>query len=514
MNRRRIILFDTTLRDGEQSPGASLTVNEKLVIAHQLTRLGVDVIEAGFPIASDGDFEAVKEVARNIKGASVCGLARANDADIDRCWDAVKYAEKPRIHTFIATSKVHREEKLKKSKEEIIDLTRRAVSRAKGYCEDVEFSPEDAARTSLDYMCDVVRAAIESGATTINIPDTVGYAEPREFGDRIRYLFAHVPEAKNVVISVHCHNDLGNAVANSLAAVEAGATQIEGCINGIGERAGNASLEEVIMNLITRKDYFNIDVNVNTREIYKTSRLLSNLTGLEIQRNKPIVGANVFAHEAGIHQHGVLQNRETYEIMKAEDVGWTGENLVIGKHSGKHAVTAMLEEEGFRLDGDQIRQITEKVKDLADKQKMVERDDVIAIARDITNQLSEEEQFVKIEEFAVFTGSNMTPTASIKLRVYGDVKIASGTGDGPVDAVSNAIWQAIDPSLKLVEYNLKAITGGTDALADVSIKLSDEQDNMFMTRALDEDVIKASVKAIIKGINKALSFKEKNMQRN
>jgi 2-isopropylmalate synthase len=514
MNRRRIILFDTTLRDGEQSPGASLTVNEKLVIAHQLTRLGVDVIEAGFPIASDGDFEAVKEVARNIKGASVCGLARANDADIDRCWDAVKYAEKPRIHTFIATSKVHREEKLKKSKEEIIDLTRRAVSRAKGYCEDVEFSPEDAARTSLDYMCDVVRAAIESGATTINIPDTVGYAEPREFGDRIRYLFAHVPEAKNVVISVHCHNDLGNAVANSLAAVEAGATQIEGCINGIGERAGNASLEEVIMNLITRKDYFNIDVNVNTREIYKTSRLLSNLTGLEIQRNKPIVGANVFAHEAGIHQHGVLQNRETYEIMKAEDVGWTGENLVIGKHSGKHAVMAMLEEEGFRLDGDQIRQITEKVKDLADKQKMVERDDVIAIARDITNQLSEEEQFVKIEEFAVFTGSNMTPTASIKLRVYGDVKIASGTGDGPVDAVSNAIWQAIDPSLKLVEYNLKAITGGTDALADVSIKLSDEQDNMFMTRALDEDVIKASVKAIIKGINKALSFKEKNMQRN
>jgi 2-isopropylmalate synthase len=514
MNRRRIILFDTTLRDGEQSPGASLTVNEKLVIAHQLTRLGVDVIEAGFPIASDGDFEAVKEVARNIKGASVCGLARANDADIDRCWDAVKYAEKSRIHTFIATSKVHREEKLKKSKEEIIDLTRRAVSRAKGYCEDVEFSPEDAARTSLDYMCDVVRAAIESGATTINIPDTVGYAEPREFGDRIRYLFAHVPEAKNVVISVHCHNDLGNAVANSLAAVEAGATQIEGCINGIGERAGNASLEEVIMNLITRKDYFNIDVNVNTREIYKTSRLLSNLTGLEIQRNKPIVGANVFAHEAGIHQHGVLQNRETYEIMKAEDVGWTGENLVIGKHSGKHAVMAMLEEEGFRLDGDQIRQITEKVKDLADKQKMVERDDVIAIARDITNQLSEEEQFVKIEEFAVFTGSNMTPTASIKLRVYGDVKIASGTGDGPVDAVSNAIWQAIDPSLKLVEYNLKAITGGTDALADVSIKLSDEQDNMFMTRALDEDVIKASVKAIIKGINKALSFKEKNMQRN
>jgi len=509
MEKRKIIIFDTTLRDGEQSPGASLTVNEKLVIANQLARLGVDVIEAGFPIASEGDFEAVKLVAQNVKGPIICGLARASDTDIDRCWEAVKYSEKPRIHTFIATSKVHREKKLQKSKEEIIKLAVRAVKRARNYCDDVEFSPEDAARTSLDYMCDVVKAVIDAGATTINIPDTVGYSEPWEFGKRISYLFEKVPEAKNVVVSVHCHNDLGNAVANSLAAIAAGATQVEGCINGIGERAGNASLEEIIMNLVTRKDYFNAELDVNTREIYRTSRLVSNLTGIDIQRNKAIVGINAFAHEAGIHQHGVLKSKQTYEIMTPEEVGWTGDNLVIGKHSGKHAVSALLEEEGFQLNKETIVQITDRVKELADKEKSVERDDVIAIARDITHQLTEEEQFVKLEEFSVVTGSNMTPTASVKLRVNGEVKIAAGIGDGPVDAVSNAIWQMVDPSLKLQDYHLKAITGGTDALADVSIKLSDERFNVFVARAVDEDVISASAKAIIKGINKALNYKEK-----
>lgn len=509
MDKRTIIIFDTTLRDGEQSPGASLTTSEKLVVARQLARLGVDVIEAGFPIASEGDFDAVKLVAQNVHGPSICGLARANDADIDRCWEAVKYSKKPRIHTFIATSKVHREKKLQKSKQEIIELAVRAVRRAKDYCDDVEFSPEDAARTSLDYMCAVIKAAIEAGATTINIPDTVGYAEPREFGDRIRYLLKKVPEAGNVVISVHCHNDLGNAVANSLAAVEAGATQVEGCINGIGERAGNASLEEIIMNLVTRRDYFNVDVNINTKEIYRTSRLVANLTGIDVQRNKAIVGINAFAHEAGIHQHGVLQSKQTYEIMTPEDVGWTGENLVIGKHSGKHAVAALLEEEGFRLEKETVAQITERVKELADKEKFIERDDIIAIARDVTHQLTEEEQFVKLEEFSVVTGSNMTPTASVKLRVYDEVKIAAGLGDGPVDAVSNAIWQLIDPSLKLQDYHLKAITGGTDALADVSIKLMDEKMNIFIARAVDEDVIRASARAIIKGINKALNYREK-----
>lgn len=509
MGKRKIIIFDTTLRDGEQSPGASLTVDEKLIIAKQLEKLKVDVIEAGFPIASEGDFEAVRLIAKNIKGPIICGLARASVADVDRCWEAVKYAEKPRIHTFIATSKVHREKKLRKSKEEIIEIAVNAVERAKQYCDDVEFSPEDAARTSLDYMCDVVREVIKAGATTVNIPDTVGYSEPEEFGNRIKYLFEKVPEARNVVISVHCHDDLGNAVANSLAAVRNGATQVECCVNGIGERAGNASLEEVVMNLVTRKDFFDVEIGINTKEIYKTSRLVSNLTGIEVQRNKAIVGINAFAHEAGIHQHGVLSSKETYEIMRPEDVGWVGENIVVGKHSGKHAIAALLEEEGFILDKNQISQITDKVKELADKQKVVERDDVIAIAVDVTHQLSEKEQRVKLDEFVVTTGSGMMPTASVKLTIDGKTKIGVGVGVGPVDAVSSAIWNVVGPSLRLEEYYLKSITGGTDALADVSIKLSDKDNNLFFARSVSEDVIKATATGIIKGINKALSYKKR-----
>lgn len=509
MKPKRIIIFDTTLRDGEQSPGASLTVPEKIVVARQLARLGVDVIEAGFPIASEGDFKAVQQIATGIKGPTICGLARANNADIDRCWEAVKKAEKARIHTFIATSKVHLEKKLRKSQSEVVDLAVKAIRRAKGYCQDVEFSPEDAARTSLDYMCAVVKAAIEAGATTINIPDTVGYATPREFGQRIQYLFKEVPAARDVVVSVHCHNDLGNAVANSLAAIENGATQIEGCINGIGERAGNASLEEIIMNLVTRKDYYQAETGVNTREIYKTSRLVSNLTGIYIQRNKAVVGENAFAHEAGIHQHGVLSSKQTYEIMSPQDVGWKGENIVIGKHSGKHAVTAILEEEGFKPSKEQIHQITEKVKELADKQKSVERDDIVAIARDITLQLSSADTYLQLEEFAVTTGNKMTPTASVKLLVEGKTKIGAGIGVGPVDAVSNAIWNVVGSSFRLEEYNLKAITGGTNALADVSIKLSDKQGNLFSARSVHEDVIRASAMGIIRGINKAINFERK-----
>ncbi|RKY53200.1 MAG: 2-isopropylmalate synthase, partial [Candidatus Neomarinimicrobiota bacterium] len=315
---KNILIFDTTLRDGEQSPGASLTVNEKILIAEQLSKLGVDVIEAGFPVASLGDFEAVKKIAQTIEGSVICGLARAVDKDIDRCWEAVKYAKKPRIHTFIATSSIHRDEKLHKSKEEVIADAVHAVKRAKSYCDDVEFSPEDAGRTSLEYMCDVVSAVIDAGASTINIPDTVGYTEPEEFGNRIKTLFEKVPEARNVVVSVHCHNDLGNAVANSLAAVRQGATQVECCVNGIGERAGNASLEEVVMNLETRRDFFDVDTHINTKELFKTSRLVSNLTGLSISRNKAIVGLNAFAHEAGIHVDGLLKERSTYEIMTPE----------------------------------------------------------------------------------------------------------------------------------------------------------------------------------------------------
>ncbi len=502
---KNIIVFDTTLRDGEQSPGASLTVNEKIIIAEQLSKLGVDVIEAGFPIASQGDFEAVKSIAESVDGPIVCGLARAVDKDIDRCWEAVKHAKKPRIHTFIATSSIHRDEKLKKSKEEVIADAVKAVKRAKSYCDDVEFSPEDAGRTSLDYMCDVVKAVIEAGATTINIPDTVGYTEPQEFAQRIEYLFEKVPEANDVVISVHCHNDLGNAVANSLAAVKAGASQVECCINGIGERAGNASLEEVVMNLKTRKDYFDVDTSINTKELFKTSRLVSNLTGLSIARNKAIVGLNAFAHEAGIHQHGVLQSKATYEIMNSEDVGWSGENIVIGKHSGKHAVLALLEEEGYTLSKEQTDQVTAKVKDLADKNKTVERDDILAIAMDVLGQLSDQEQYIKLEGFAVTTGNGMTPTASVKLTINDEVKIGTGVGDGPIDALSSAVWTIIDQPVKLEEYNLKAITGGTDALADVSIKLIDDNEKIYMGRAVHEDVIRAGLLAIINGLNRYMN---------
>src|SRR3989344_1735354 len=325
---KKIIIFDTTLRDGEQSPGASLTMQEKLIVAKQLSKLGVDIIEAGFPISSEGDFEAVKLIAKEVKGPIICGLARTKKEDLDRAWEAVKYSKKPRIHTFIATSQVHMENKLRKSKEEVMQMAIVAVKHAKSLCKDIEFSPEDAARTDIDYMCDIIKAVIEVGATTINIPDTVGYAEPEEFGKRIKYVFDKLGELikrDNVVISVHCHNDLGLAVANSLEAVKNGATQVECTINGIGERAGNCSLEEVVMNIKTRKDYFkNFTTNINTKEIFKTSQLVSSLTGIAVQRNKAIVGGNAFAHEAGVHQHGILSHKQTYEIISPEEVGWEG----------------------------------------------------------------------------------------------------------------------------------------------------------------------------------------------
>ncbi|MDP3766035.1 MAG: 2-isopropylmalate synthase, partial [Nanoarchaeota archaeon] len=487
---KKILIFDTTLRDGEQSPGASLTIQEKLMIAKQLARLNVDIIEAGFPIASDGDFESVRLIAKQVKGPIICGLARAVNEDIDRVWEAVKYAEKPRIHTFIATSQIHIEKKLRKSKEEVIQMAVDAVKRAKSYCKDVEFSPEDAARTDLDYMCDVVRAVIKAGATTINIPDTVGYAEPEEFGNRIRYIFEKIPEAKNVVISCHCHNDLGLAVANSLAAVQNGATQVECTVNGIGERAGNASMEEVVMNLKTRSDYFRgYHTNVNTKEIYKASRMVSSLTGLSVQRNKAIVGGNAFAHEAGVHQHGILSDKLTYEIMKSEEVGWIGEGLVIGKHSGRHAAEAMLKEMNYDFSPEQIDQVMELVKELADKQKEIMREDVIAIANDVLSSLAKEEQIVVLNEAKVNTGNKETPIAYVKLVINGKLQEGVGKGVGPVDAVCNAIRAVVGPDVKLKEYNLKAITGGTNALANVVIKVEDNGNNIFRAEALDGDVI-------------------------
>jgi len=506
---KKILIFDTTLRDGEQSPGASLNVQEKLIIAKQLAKLNVDIIEAGFPISSDGDFEAVKLIAQNVKGPVICGLARAVKEDIDRAWAAIKYAKKPRIHTFIATSQIHMTKKLRKTKEEVIQMAVEAVKHAKKYCKDVEFSPEDAARTDMDYMCDVVREAIKAGATTINIPDTVGYAEPEEFGRRIKYLFEKVPEAKNIIVSCHCHDDLGLSVANSLAAVQNGATQVECTINGIGERAGNASMEEIVMNLKTRSDYFkNFYTDINTKEIYKTSRMVSDLTGLAVQRNKAIVGANAFAHEAGIHQHGVISDKSTYEIMSAEDVGWTGEGLVMGKHSGKHATEVILKEMDYNFTREQIDQVMAKIKELADKQKEVMKEDVIAIANDIAGALTKEERIVVLDEVKINTGNKTTPTATVRLKIKGEAKEGSGKGVGPVDAVCNAIRAIIGPNIKLKEYSLKAITGGTDALADVVIKVEDKNKNIFKAEAVDEDVIMASTKAFIQGINKAMNFKK------
>jgi 2-isopropylmalate synthase len=508
---KRILVFDTTLRDGEQSPGASLNIKQKLIVAKQLEKLNVDIIEAGFPIASEGDFEAVKLIAQKIKGPVICGLARAAKKDIDRAWEAVKYSKKPRIHTFIATSQIHIEKKFRKTKEDIMQMAENAVKHAKSYCTDIEFSPEDAARTDINYMCDVVKAAIEAGATTINIPDTVGYAEPEEFGKRIEYVFSKLGKLikkNNVTISVHCHDDLGLAVANSLAAIPHGATQVECTVNGIGERAGNASMEEIVMNLKTRKDFFkNFQTKINSKEIYKTSRMVSTLTGLAVQRNKAIVGGNAFAHEAGIHQHGIISDKSTYEIMKPEEIGWTGEGLVMGKHSGKHAAEAILKEMDYELTDKQIEKVTSKIKELADKQKEVMRDDIIAIANDVIGALSKEEQIVTLDEIKINTGNKVTPIAFVKLKISGKNKTGKGRGVGPIDAVNHAIQAAVGPSTSLKEYNLKAITGGTDALAEVAIKVEDKNKNVFGAAAVDEDVLMASTKALIKGINKALNFK-------
>lgn len=506
---KQILIFDTTLRDGEQSPGASLTVNEKLLIAKQLEKLNVDIIEAGFPVSSKGSFDAVALIAKHIKKPIICALARSIKNDIQVAWDAIKNAINPRIHVFVATSSIHLEYKLKKSENEILDMVFESVKFAKSLCDDIEFSPEDASRTNKEFMCKVIEIAIKAGATTINIPDTVGYAQPDEYGARIKYVIKNVPNIKGINISTHCHDDLGLSVANSLAAINAGAVQIEGTINGIGERAGNTALEEVIMALKTRKEYYNAFTNINTKELFKTSQLVSKLTSLTVQRNKAIIGKNAFSHEAGIHQHGVIANKSTYEIMNATDIGWKGENIVIGKLSGKHAVENVLNEIGLELDKKQLTKVIIKVKNLADKNKEVDKADIIAIATDVINALSEGEDIIKLDELSVITGNKITPSSTIGLIINGEKKIGTGTGVGPVDAASKALKSIIGNNLHLREYSLKAITGGTNALADVSIKFEDKNNNIFASEAVDVDVIMASVKALIKGANKALIFQKK-----
>ncbi len=509
---RRIQIFDTTLRDGEQSPGASLNVDEKLVIARQLAHLGVDIIEAGFPISSPGDFKSVQLIAEKVKGPTICGLARAVVADIESAGKALEAAENRRIHVFIATSKIHMDKKLKKSPQEVLDDAVKSVELAKTFTDDVEFSPEDASRTDLKFLADVCEAAISAGATTVNIPDTVGYAIPEDYAERIRYLRENVPNIDQAVISVHCHNDLGVAVANSLAAVREGAGQVECTINGIGERAGNASLEEIVMAMKMHGDKYGVETGIVTPELYKTSQLVSNLTGLDVQRNKAIVGENAFAHEAGIHQHGVIQARETYEIMKAEDVGWHGRQLVIGKHSGIHAAERVLKDHGYELEKDKLRVVIQRVKEVADREKKIEEEDIVAIARDVMNDLGPEEQILQLKEVSVMTGNSFTASATIKLQFDNKEVIGSGTGVGPVDAAASALKRIIDEhfgsALNLNEYGLKAITGGTDALAHASISFDDQLDNRFRGEAVDEDVILASVQAMVKGVNRAMIFRK------
>ena len=496
----KIIIFDTTLRDGEQSPGASLNNTEKLEIARQLTVLGVDVIEAGFPVSSPGDFEAVRSIAKHVKGPVICGLARAVEKDIDAAYNAVKYAERPRIHVFLATSKIHMKYKLKKAEEEILRLAVTAVKYARAKCRDVEFSPEDASRTEAAFLYRVVEAVIDAGAATVNIPDTVGYATPFEFAQLIRGIKGNVPNIEKCVISVHCHNDLGLGVANSLAAVMSGARQIECTINGLGERAGNASLEEVAMTIKTRSDIFKgITTDINTKEICKTSRMVSKLTGMPVQPNKAIVGANAFAHESGIHQDGVLKERITYEIMKPEDVGFGETKLVLGKHSGRHAFKERMKSLGYELKDEQLEKAFNAFKELADKKKQLFDEDLEAIVDD---QIRRTPEVYRIQHFSITSGDRIKPTARIELKAHGKVVEASAHGDGPVDACYKALERIVGLHGKLLDYQIRSVTSGKDALGEVSIKLGGDRERVVSGRGTSTDIIEASIKAYINAVNK------------
>jgi len=505
----RVYVFDTTLRDGEQSPGASLNTHEKIEIAKQLARLGVDIIEAGFPISSPGDFEAVKLIAEQVEGPVICGLARAKDIDVDRAAEAIKPAKRRRIHTFIATSQIHREKKLRMSKEEIIEMAVNAIKRARNYTDDVEFSPEDASRTDIDYMCDVIEAAIDAGATTINIPDTVGYSNPVEFGNRIKYVREKVPNIQKAIISIHCHDDLGLAVANSLSGLMNGARQVECTINGIGERAGNASLEEIVMSLKCRKDFYNLETGIQAEQIYRTSRMVSSMTGITVQPNKAIVGSNAFAHESGIHQDGVLKERKTYEIMMAEDVGWVGTSMIMGKHSGRHAFKDRLTQLGYNnLNEDQLNKAFERFKALCDKKKVVYDDDLISIV---------EQERVQVPETYVLTSiravsdSKEEPSATVEIVHEGKTLKGTATGDGPVDAAYKVIQELTKVEANLVNYNIQAVTKGTDSQGVVSVTL--EEDGVNVTgRGSNTDVVVASVNAYLNAINRLIFFKDKHIK--
>ncbi|WP_460272333.1 2-isopropylmalate synthase [Celeribacter sp. ULVN23_4] len=501
-----VLIFDTTLRDGEQSPGATMSHNEKLEIAAMLDDMGVDIIEAGFPIASEGDFEAVSDIAKNSKNSVICGLARANFKDIDRCMEALKHATKPRIHTFIGTSPLHRDI-TSLSMDAMADQIHETVSHARNLCDNVQWSPMDAIRTEHDYLCRVVEIAIKAGATTINIPDTVGYTIPRESADIIRMLLERVPGADEVVFATHCHNDLGMATANALAAVEAGARQIECTINGLGERAGNTALEEVVMALKVRHDVMPFDTGIDTTKIMNISRRVSQVSGFPVQFNKAIVGKNAFAHESGIHQDGMLKNKETFEIMRPQDIGLSGTSLPLGKHSGRAALRAKLEDMGYPMAGNQLKDVFVRFKDLADRKKEVYDDDLIALLRDAG--AAEQNERIKVKFLRVICGTEAPQSADLTLEVDGVDKQVTVQGDGPVDATFKAIKEIFPTTARLQLYQVHAVTEGTDAQATVSVRL--EEDGKIVTgQSSDTDTVVASAKAYVNAMNRLLVRREKS----
>lgn len=506
--KNRVFIFDTTLRDGEQSPGASMNPGEKLIIARQLEKLGVDIIEAGFPIASDGDFDAVRQIARQIKKCQIAALARANKTDIDRAWEAIKNAVRPRIHTFISSSDIHLKYQLKKTRRQVLHEAVAAVKHARIYTDNVEFSAMDATRTDLVYLTEMVSAVIDAGANTVNVPDTVGYATPEEYGSMIAYLFANVKNIGNTIISVHCHNDLGLAVANSLAAVKNGARQVECTLNGIGERAGNTSLEEVVMTLNTRRDIYGLYTKINTKQIFKSSRLLTQVTGISVQPNKAIVGANAFAHESGIHQDGLIKEKSTYEIMKPQSVGITDTHIVLGKHSGRNAISQHLKKIGYALTDEQLSKVTVRVKEMADVKKDIYDEDIEAILYEEVYRGKDKYTLVYLN---VVSGNVAIPTATMEMKVDRKVVRDAGFGNGPVDATFAAIRNITKTNYPLMKYVVNAITGGSDALGEVTVQLKFNSHSV-VGRGAHPDVIVASAKAYINALNR-LEFMKENTKK-
>lgn len=509
MEQNRVYFFDTTLRDGEQTPGVSLQTPEKIEIAKGLVRLGIDVIEAGFPAASPGDFDAVQTIAREVKGTTICGLARANEKDVQKVADALKDAERSRLHVFIATSEIHMKYKLKMTRQEVLDRVKSILEFARGKFDEIEFSGEDAARTDLDFLCEVFGVAIAGGATIINVPDTVGYMNPNEFGDKIRYIKEHTPGIENAIISVHCHDDLGLANANTLAAIKAGARQVEGTINGLGERAGNVAIEEVVMALKTRHDYFDdLQVNIDTKQFTKVSKLVSRLTGVVVPPNKPIVGSNAFAHESGIHQHGMMSNPETYEIMTPESVGAEKTDLVLGKHSGRHAFADHLAKLGFQSFAEEkINDLFAKFKELADRKKQVYDDDIVAL---VVDNLHHKKAFELVAQYYKL-GEKGYAYADVRLMTPEGEKADAAVGDGPVDASLKAVERVVGLPISLKDYQIRAITAGKDALGEATLKV-EYNGRLYHGRGISTDIVKSSVNAYINAVNSVFLAMELEQQ--